>query len=128
MPDTPDFPLASFLGLTVDRPEGGVAAARLTAGNAHVNPHGVVHGAVLFALVDTAMGAATYSVMPEGAICASIEVQLRFLSPATIGAELAADVRVVKAGSRIVHLDARVHADGALVATAAGSFAVFTPR
>lgn len=93
-----------------------------------MNPHGVVHGAVLFALVDTAMGAATYSVMPEGAICASIEVQLRFLSPAAIGTELVTDVRVVKAGSRVVQLDARVHADGDLVATATGSFAVFTPR
>lgn len=126
--ETPDFPLASHLGLTVDRPGPGAATARLHAGAAHRNLHGVVHGAVLFALVDTGMGAATYAVMPEGSLCASIEIQLRFLSPAPLDSELVAEVRVVKAGKRIVQLDAQVHADGELVATASGSFALFPAR
>jgi acyl-CoA thioesterase len=129
VPETPDFPLASHLGLVVDRPGPGRAVARLHASDTHANPHGVVHGAVLFALVDTAMGAATYSVMPEGASCASIEVHLRFLAPARLGDELAADVTVTRAGSRIVHLESRVTAGGDdVVATATGSFAILPPR
>jgi acyl-CoA thioesterase len=122
---TPDFPLAAHLGLTIEHGDAGRATARVRADERHVNPHGVVHGAVLFAMVDTGMGAATYSVMPGGMLCASIEVQLRFLSPAPIGATLAAAVHVVKAGKRIVQLAADVTADDRLVATATGSFALF---
>ncbi|GIU87353.1 MAG: hypothetical protein KatS3mg009_1868 [Acidimicrobiia bacterium] len=121
---TPDFPLAHHLGLTIERPDRGVAVGRLVTGDRHANPHGVVHGAVLFALVDTAMGAATYSVLDEGSICASIEVQLRFLAPVHVGAALHGRVAVVRAGRRIVHLEARVDADGTLVATATGTYAV----
>lgn len=129
MPDTPDFPLASHLGLDVDHPgPPGHARARLHADERHVNPHGVVHGAVLFALADTAMGAATYDVMPAGHLCASIEVHLRFLAPAPAGAELVADVHVVKAGKRIVQLAATITSDELLVATATGSFALFAAR
>lgn len=121
---TPDFPLAHDLGLTIDRPAPGIAVGRITTGARHANPHGVVHGAALFALVDTAMGAATYSVLDEGCICASIEVQLRFLAPVRVGAELVGEVRVVKAGRRIVHLEAKVRADDVLAAIATGSYAV----
>ena len=36
----------------------GSAIARVKVTAEHLNPHGSVHGAVLFAMVDTAMGAA----------------------------------------------------------------------
>lgn len=88
------------------------------------NPNGVVHGAVLFAMVDTAMGAATMSVLDAGLACASIEVHLRFLRASSAG-RLSAEATVVQAGRRVVQLDARVRDKvGQLVATASGSFAV----
>lgn len=95
----------------------------MTIGEQHANPNGVVHGAVLFALVDTAMGKATMSVVDDGLYCAIVELSLRFIRPASAG-ELIADASVVKRGRSIVHLDARVHdADGRLVATSSGTFA-----
>lgn len=118
------FPLAEFLGMRTEPGEAGVASARLSVGPAHINPHGAVHGAVLFALVDTAMGAATLSVLPPGQLCASVDVQLRFCRAARDG-ELVATVRVRQAGKRIVHLDAEVRDDaGELVAFGTGAFAV----
>jgi acyl-CoA thioesterase len=122
-----EFPLASFLGMTVERPTAGLATTRLTARPDHLNPHGTVHGAVFFALVDTAMGAATMGVLGEGDLCASIDVQLRFLRPVVEG-ELVATAEVVQAGRRIVHLEGRVH-DGLdrVAAMATGSFAVIAP-
>jgi acyl-CoA thioesterase len=81
---------------------------------------------VLFTMVDTAMGAATYDYLQPYQLCASIEVQLRFLKAATPGGQLRADVRVVQAGRRIVQLAAEVtDSTGRLVATATGSFAIF---
>ncbi len=120
------FPLQDHLGMTVTSPEPGAGRATVEVTPSLHNPNGVVHGAVLFAMVDTAMGAATMSVLDEGTPCASIEVHLRFLRPAASG-QLTADVAVLKAGRRIVQLDGRVHdGTGELIATATGSFAVIS--
>jgi acyl-CoA thioesterase len=85
-----------------------------------------VLGAVLFAMVDTAVGAATMSSLDEGPACASIEVHLRFLRAAAAG-RLTAEVSVVKGGRRVVQLEGRVCVESdELVATASGSCAVIT--
>ena len=120
-----DFPLRRFLGMELTGDEPGVGYAHVDAGPDHHNPNGVVHGAVLFALVDTAMGKATMSALDEpGRYCASIEVSLRFIRPAVVG-RITATATVVKRGRSVVHLDARVvDADDRLIATGAGTFAI----
>jgi len=125
---TADDGLATFwlqeqLGFTLTRGDGW-ARASLECDERHLNPHGTVHGAVLFALIDTAMGAATMGVIDEGSLCATIEINTRFLEPVFAGT-LTADVQVIKAGRRIVHLEADL-TNGAerSIARASGSFAV----
>ena len=118
------FPLRDVLGMELGGEGDGVATATVDVADVHLNPNGVVHGAVLFALVDTAMGKATTDVIDEGSYCASVEVSLRFIRPAA-GGRIEAVASVVKRGRSIVHLEARVHGDGdRLVATATGTFAV----
>lgn len=86
----------------------------------------MVHGAVLFALVDTAMGKAAMSVLPEGQHATSVDVQLRFVRPAWAGS-LQAAVAVLKQGRNVIHLEGRVEGDeGRLIATAAGTFTTFS--
>jgi acyl-CoA thioesterase len=122
-----DFALKRFLGMGIEGVEPGRARARVTIEDRHLNPNGVVHGAVLFAMVDTAMGKAVMSVLPEGQFCASVDEQLRFIRPARQG-DLVADAEVLKQGRAVVHLDARVHDTAQrLIATAAGTFAVVGP-
>ena len=120
-----DFPLKRYLGMELTGDEPGVGVATVDVGADHLNPNGVVHGAVLFALVDTAMGKSTMSVIDEsGRYCASIEVSLRFIRPAVAG-RLTATATVVKRGRNVVHLDARISGnDERLIATAAGTFAI----
>lgn len=124
-PSYGDFPLKRYLGMELHGDDPGVGHAEIEIGPEHLNPNGVVHGAVLFALVDTAMGKSTMSVIDEpGAYCASIELSLRFIRPAVAG-RLLATARVVKRGRSVVHLDADVLGDDSrLVATAAGTFAI----
>jgi len=75
-------------------------------------------------MVDTAMGAATMSLLSDGRFCTSVEVQLRFIRPAANGV-LIAEVSVVKMGRSVVHLEARVHdVDERLIATGGGTFAI----
>jgi acyl-CoA thioesterase len=123
-PEYGDFPLKQFLGMEVIDDGPGIGRARVDIGPDHLNPNGVVHGAALFALADTAMGKSTMSVIEPGRFCASIEVSLRFIRPAMSG-ELTAVATVLKRGRHVVHLEARITGDEqSLIATAAGTFAI----
>lgn len=121
--DGSDFPLRDMIGFAIvhgDR-EG---TALLDVDERHINPHGAVHGGVMFVLLDTAMGAATMSVVGEGNWCATLDINTRFLAPC-FGGRLTAVATVRKAGRRVVHLDATVTGDDGTEYTAAsGVFAV----
>ncbi len=124
--DPTSFPLKEYFGFTIARGEGS-GTTSLDLDDRHMNPNGVAHGSVAFALMDTAMGAAVMSVIPEGSSCATIEIHSRFHRAAPEGS-LTAEATVMTAGRRIVHLQARtVDSDGRLVASATGSFAVIAP-
>lgn len=123
IPDETEFWLKDQLGFTIERGDGR-AVAVMDCDERHLNPHGVVHGAALFALIDTAMGAATMSVIDDASRCATIEIHTRFLAPVR-GGRVEATVEVIGAGRRVVQLDAAVtDQQGRTVARATGSFAV----
>jgi acyl-CoA thioesterase len=120
------FPLQAHLGMSIESSASGQARASVALTEDLHNPNGVVHGAVLFAMADTSMGAATMSILGEGQACASIEVHIRFLRPVASGT-LTAETQVVRAGRRIVQLSSSISDDvGELVATATGSFVVIS--
>ena len=101
------FPLRTQLGFDIDHSTPGEAVAWLDVDDRHLNPNGVVHGAVLFALVDTAMGAATMDVVADGCFCASIEIQLRFFSAIPSG-RVEAHPSTTSASARIVAISGPV--------------------
>ncbi|MBM3800490.1 MAG: PaaI family thioesterase [Actinobacteria bacterium] len=123
-PSPSQFPLAVFLGMTVETTGYGTARAEVTIDERHLNPNGVAHGSVVFTLADTSMGAATMSILDDGLPCSTIDTQVRYLRAAGPG-RLAVETTIVKPGKRIVHLESRaVDQQGRLVATATGSYAV----
>lgn len=125
-PSDVPFPFKDLLGFDVERGEG-LGRCQLEVGERHLNPNGVVHGAVPYAMIDTAMGAATVSVLPDDQMCATIEIHTRYLAPC-FGGVLTATATVRKPGRRVVHLEATVtDGDGREIVMATGSFAVL-PR
>ncbi len=124
-PSLVPFPLKELLGFEVEKGEG-IGVCRLTVEDKHRNPNGVLHGAVPFALIDTAMGAAAMSVLDETLMCATIEIHTRYLAPC-FGGTITATARVRKPGRRVIHLDATVvDLDGTEIVAATGSFAVLS--
>ena len=125
--ESPSFPLQEFLGFTTIHGEGtGTASLELDA--RHHNPNAVAHGSVAFALMDTAMGAAAVSVIPDDHICATIEMHTRFHRGAAHGT-LTAIAKVLTTGSRVIQLECKTtDADDRLVASSTASFAVLQPR
>lgn len=122
----PPFGFKQLVGFVVDSTAVPTRVS-LDVGPQHLNPNGVIHGAVPHALMDTAMGAACMGVLDEGLFCATVEMQVRYLRGASSGA-LVATAEVINAGRRIVHLEARTVDDtGRVIATATASFAVIQP-
>jgi acyl-CoA thioesterase len=121
-------PFADLLGLRRATMEDGRCRFEATVRPGHMNPHGVVHGGVVYALVDYAMGGAVTSRLDPGERCATLEIKPNYLAPVSDG-RLAAEAWVVARTARIAVLEARVHAEGdRLVALATGSFYVQTAR
>ena len=120
----PEFGLKAALGFALENRDGRSIAV-LEISGVHLNPNGVVHGAVPFTMMDTAMGGAVMNTIDDGRRCATIEMQTRFHRPVLAGT-LRATARATTAGRRIVHLSAETRDDeGRLVASATASFAVF---
>jgi len=126
-PGTSIGPLAEMLHITNLGAGDGRATYRLDVSPELLNPHGVLHGGAVYVMVDYSMGGATMAVLPEGQICATIEIKISYLASVRGGA-LTCATDVVKQGRRIVFLESKVTDDrGKVVATATGSFAVIRP-
>jgi acyl-CoA thioesterase len=122
MSDLP-HPFADLIGLTVV-PDGlGGSCASLVADNSHMNPHGVVHGAVVYALSDTSMGAALYPTLENGQACATIDIKMSYFRPVKSG-PINCTAALDHKGRTIAHLTAKIEQDGRLVALATGNFAI----
>lgn len=117
------FALQELIGFTMERGDG-VAVSSLQIRPEHINPHGALHGGIPFTMLDTAMGAAVMTKVPDGHWCSTIDIHTRYLRPCT-GGTITVTATVRRAGRRVSHVDAVVvDDDGNEIVTAAGTFAV----
>jgi len=116
-------PFADLIGLRFSAAAEGQSECRLNITPSLLNPNGVVHGAVVYALADTGMGGALVSALEAGQACATVEIKMSYLRAATAGA-LTCTARVLQKGRRIAFLEAQVFNDGQLIATASETFVV----
>ena len=120
----PAFPLRDLLGFELEMGDGN-ATATLDVTEMHINPHGSLHGAVPFTMIDPAMGAATMSVIAEDHFCSTIDITTRYLAPCRSG-RITCVATVRRAGRRIAHLDAVVTTeDGTEIVAATGTFVIY---
>ncbi len=130
MPPGPDpgvGPLAETLGIRRTSMAGGRCTFALTISAPHMNPHGVVHGGVVYTLVDYAMGGAVTSALDSGERCSTLEVKINYLAAAT-GGELVAEANILNRTRRIAVLEGRVRDEtGRLLAIATGTYYIHTP-
>ena len=120
-----DHPFADLIGLTIEQQADGKSRLLLPVDGRHLNPHGVVHGAVIYAMADTGMGAALYSVLDAGYACATIDISISYFRPVVDGQLLCQTVLENK-GRSVAHLTARITQNDKLVAQASGNFAIIS--
>lgn len=119
-------PLGDMLGIVSEVREQGRCLMRLEIDEAWLNPNGVLHGGVIYTMVDYSMGGAVQPHLPEGAHCATIEIKINYLSSVREGT-LRVESNVVKQGRSIAFVDSKVTDDkGRVVVTASGSMFLFS--
>ncbi|MEV0690319.1 PaaI family thioesterase [Streptomyces sp. NPDC050388] len=84
----PDPPVAAALGMTLEEVEQGRVVFALVPGEEHYNPLGSVHGGVYATLLDSAAGCAVLSILPKGTRYTSLDLNVKFLRPVTVGTVL----------------------------------------
>lgn len=120
-------PFAELIDLCVEERGRGSSTLSLVVGPQHLNPHGVAHGAVLYALADTGMGAALYPTLEAGEICATIEIKINYFKPVPAG-KLVCKAELLNRGKSVANLEARLYLENSLVGVANGNFAVFRAK
>lgn len=118
---------AELLALKIDEQRAGYSRLSLVVARQHLNPHGVAHGAVLYALADTGMGTALYPTLADGQICATIEIKISYFKP-VFGGQLVCTTELLNRGKTVANLESRVHLDDQLVAAANGNYAIFRTK
>lgn len=125
-PSALPHPFADLLGFAVERRGEGTSLLTLEVRPEHRNPYGLVHGAVLYALADTGMGAALSSLLAPGEICPTLEIKINYLRPWQSGT-LSCESRVIFKGRGTAVLQSDLHdGSGRHLAQASGTFAIIT--
>ena len=118
-------PAWAWLGIELLDTGEGSATVEMTPTEDMANHSGFVHGGMISALADSAMGRSLRTVKPGVVRAMSFDLKVNFINAAKIGETLRATGRVLHAGRRTMVAACRVEGrEGRLIATASGTFAV----
>ncbi|GAX89284.1 phenylacetic acid degradation protein [Effusibacillus lacus] len=118
-----------YLGIEIQHlDDQGCKAALKIRPDFYNSIDGVVHGGVTSTLADVAMGYAAAPHVDGVQQCVTVESKISYLAPAR-GDLLLAESKVIKRGSKIIVMEARITTgDGELVAVALGTYARVKPK
>ena len=100
-------PVADLIGFLLSEIRPAMAVIELEADKRHTSPLGTVHGGVLCAIADAAMGLAYATTLKEDETFATVEFKINFLRPVWQG-RLRAEGRVVSSGRNLGLLECDV--------------------
>jgi uncharacterized protein (TIGR00369 family) len=104
------------------RKAGGVVQIGVRLRDAHCNSRGLLHGGVLAALADNAMGLSCGASIPSLQGLVTVSLAVDYTGSAHPGQWLQIEPRVLKTGRSMGFADAIVTADGDIVARANATF------
>jgi acyl-CoA thioesterase len=110
--------VGASLGVQVESLAKGRAVYRLDPSPATINALFTVHGGVLATLMDTAMGSAVYTALPDGVLYTTLELKVNFIRAVSAdGPRLTCTAETVHVGRRSATAQATVlDAGGRLIA------------
>lgn len=123
----PPPPISGLLDFAMTEADPGRVVFTCRPDESAYNPIGSIHGGLVCTLLDSVLGCALQSSLPEGKGYTSIEIKVNYLKAIRLSSGLlTATGTVVKAGSRVGFTEGVVtDAAGAIVATASSTLLVF---
>ena len=111
--DAPGAPIAELMGFEPVEAEEGRVLFAAVPGPQHYNPIGTVHGGLAATLLDSAMGCAVHTTLPEGTGYTTLELKVNFTRPITSDTgRVLCEGTVVHRGGRVATAEGRVIAEG----------------
>ena len=120
-------PFGELIGLEFTAYGDGHSRCELRAEEELFNPHGVLHGGVIYSMADTGMGGALYSLLGENELCTTVEIKIAYFAAVKSGT-LVCDTNVIQRRSRIAILESEIRNGSQLVAKALGTFYIYDQR
>ena len=120
-------PFCEMVGLEFTKCESGTSECVLEVNDKLFNPHQVLHGAVIYAMADTGMGGALYTMLESDELCATTNISIDYFEAVRHGL-LKCITKVLHKGKRLAGLESEVFHDGRLVAKALGTYAIFSKK
>jgi len=117
-------PFGELIGLNFITFRKGYTQCSIKINEELLNPHKVVHGAVIYALADTGMGGALYSFLEENEMCATIEIKITYFKAVKSG-NLVCDTNVIHKGKKVAAMESEIKQEDLLIAKATGTFSIF---
>lgn len=110
------------LGIEMLRMADGQCVMELELAEFHMSMASRAHGGVRFSMLDTALGRAIISKLPEGRGCATLEASIHYFRPVQRG-RIRANAQVVRMTRRTAYAEGRI-TDGEdnVLASASGTF------
>jgi len=123
----PPPPIAGLIRMAPTNAEIGTATFSCDPDESHYNPIGTVHGGLVCTLLDSVIGCAVQTTLPQGQGYTSIEIKVNYLRPVRADTgRLTAVGTVTKPGSRVAFAEGTVvDSQGRLIATASSTCLVF---
>ncbi len=126
--DLPPAPAGALVGWEHREAAPGRAVLTLTPGPYHLNHYEGVHGGIIACLIEATFGAAVSTVLPAGALAATVDLHTTFVRAARLDTgQLRCEAEVVHQGKRFITAQARVTGpDGTLYAHAVTTHAAIS--
>ncbi len=118
-------PISRLVGFQVEPGSCGEAVVKLECKSHHHNPMGRVHGGLIAALADAAMGIAFGRTLSDGEDFSTIDMQISFIRPIKVGL-ITAHANVIERGLRIGFVKCEItNTRGKRIATASCTCTLF---
>jgi uncharacterized protein (TIGR00369 family) len=104
MKDAMEAPVMKFLGMRLVKREPGKSIVAYDAQPEHANPMRTLHGGIISAVADAAMGIALVGTLKEGESFTTLEMKTNFMRPVWTGT-LKFEGRIIDRGKTIALLE-----------------------
>jgi uncharacterized protein (TIGR00369 family) len=102
----------------------GTVQIGLTLRHAHCNARGLLHGGVIAALADNAMGLSCAAGLTSVGGLVTVSLSVDYVGAAKLGQWMQIEPRVLKTGKSMAFADALIKADGEVIARASATFRI----